>query len=337
MVANFLQTTAWARFQQELGFPVFEHQGTDYSYLAILQRNAAGPYLYCPYGPEAEGIRQLNSAIDSLQQLAADQGARFIRIEPVPAGAHSSLEKVAAALRRAGFRHAPRDIQPARSWLVDLTEPEDDLLRGMKSTNRNLHRNIQKKGVTFSSSNDPADVDILLRFLHQVAEQSQFKPQDDAYLQTAAKMLMPDGHATLYFAALDEEPIGAAMVYDSADTRTYAHAALDGRYRKLSAGIPMVVRMILDAKAKGLKTFDMWGIAPDDEPDHPWAGFSYFKKSFGGAPVQHPGTWDLPVNKPVYAAYTLARQSYQYARQLNQQVGEQVGRLRGKAAAARRT
>lgn len=335
-MANFLQTASWARFQQELGFPVFQHEGAGYSYLAILQRNATGPYLYCPYGPEAAGIPELNAAIDSLQQLANEQGARFIRIEPVSAGPASSLEKVTAALRRAGCRPAPRDIQPSRSWLVDLTEPEDDLLRGMKSTNRNLHRNIHKKGVTFSSSNDPADVDILLRFLHQVAEQSQFKPQDDAYLRAAARTLMPDGHAAIYIAELDEEPIGAAMVYDSDDTRTYAHAALDSRHRKLSAGIPMVVRMILDAKAKGLKTFDMWGIAPDDQPDHPWAGFSYFKKSFGGAPVQHPGTWDLPVNKPVYAAYTFARRSYQYARQLNQQVGQQVGQLREKVAAGRR-
>jgi hypothetical protein len=38
--------------------------------------------------------------------------------------------------------------------------------------------------------------------------------------------------------------------------RTYAHASMDVEHRKLSAGIPLVVRMILDAKEKGLTLGD---------------------------------------------------------------------------------
>jgi len=42
--------------------------------------------------------------------------------------------------------------------------------------------------------------------------------------------------------------------------------------------------MITDAKAKpqGLTAFDYGGVAPDDQPDHPWAGATRFKKSPGG-------------------------------------------------------
>ncbi|WP_026534930.1 lipid II:glycine glycyltransferase FemX [Arthrobacter sp. H14] len=323
---SFLQSASWAQFQKDLGRQVFQTEGPDFSYLAILERNAVGPYLYCPYGPVGTDREALNSALESLQELAADQGARFIRVEPVSATNGATVESVSASLWRAGCLPAPRDIQPSRTWLVDLRPLEDELLAAMKSTNRNLHRNIRKKGVSFSTSNDPADIEILLRFLHQTAERSKFKPQEDTYLRTAAQALMPSGDATLYVANLNDAPIGAALAFDSADTRTYAHAALDSTHRKLSAGIPMVVRMILDAKAKGLTTFDMWGIAPENDPDHPWAGFSYFKKSFGGAAVEYPGTWDLPVNKPVYSAYTLARKAYQ-----------QVGKIRSRIATLQRS
>ena len=58
---------------------------------------------------------------------------------------------------------------------------------------------------------------------------------------------MPQGAAVLYIARLEGEPIGASLVYDSDDTRTYAHAATDQTHRKLSAGIPLVVTMIMDA------------------------------------------------------------------------------------------
>ena len=44
-----------------------------------------------------------------------------------------------------------------------------------------------------------------------------------------------------------------------------------------------------DAKEKGLKHVDLWGVAPEDQPDHKWAGFTAFKKSFGGREDRLPG------------------------------------------------
>jgi lipid II:glycine glycyltransferase (peptidoglycan interpeptide bridge formation enzyme) len=192
--------------------------------------------------------------------------------------------------------------------VIDLTQDEEAILKDMKSTNRNLHRNIAKKGVEFTSSTDPDDVDVLLRFLDATAERKDFNRQQDDYLREAARSLMPLGAATLYVARLEGEPIGASLVYDSDDTRTYAHAAMDFEHRKLSAGIPLVVRMVLDAKHKGLSRFDLFGTAPEDAgPEHEWYGFTKFKKSFGGRPESYPGTWDLPVSRAGYAAYTGVR------------------------------
>ena len=108
---------------------------------------------------------------------------------------------------------------------------------------------------------------MLLRQYLKYAERKGFNRQHDDYLRTAAEVLMPQGAAVLYIARLEGEPIGASLVYDSDDTRTYAHASMDVEHRKLSAGIPLVVRMILDAKEKGLSTFDLFGTAPDDEAD----------------------------------------------------------------------
>ena len=124
-------------------------------------------------------------------------------------------------------------------------------------------------------------------------------------------MLMPAGAASLYIAKLAGEngestPIAAAFVYDSDDTRTYAHAAASFEHRNLSAGVVVVTNFILDAKRKGLKYVDLFGIAPEDQPDHEWAGFTKFKKSFGGESVEYPGTWDVPVTSLGYRAYTLA-------------------------------
>ncbi|MFJ5697869.1 lipid II:glycine glycyltransferase FemX [Arthrobacter sp. NPDC093139] len=301
----FLQTPAWADFQKTLGRRVHTRSGQGWSFLAIEEKNPAGKVLYAPYGPVADSLAAFDAALAALVHIAKSCGAVFVRIEPVTAGLDP--ETAAAVLKGRGMQPAPVNQQPELSWIVDLDRDFKDVLADMKPVNRNLYRNIHKKGVTFRSTQDPEDIRILLNFLHMTARRNGFKPQSDEYLTQVASSLMPAGAATLFVAELHGGPIAAALAYDSADTRTYAHAAMDDTHRKLSAGIPLLVNLIADAKEKGLKHVDLWGVAPADEPDHKWAGFSAFKRSFGGREIAYPGTWDLPVNKPRYAAYQAAR------------------------------
>jgi len=53
----------------------------------------------------------------------------------------------------------------------------------------------------------------------------------------------------------------------------------------------------------GRETLDLWGVVePGDESADPgWAGFSLFKRGFGGVPLAHPGTYDLVLSPAWYA------------------------------------
>lgn len=307
-MTNILQSKAWADFQTELGHTVVQDRGLGYTWQATVEGGSTGRYLYAPYGPIADSPQAFDAALESMKQAAKGHGCWFVRVEPAFAQIQDGLETAPAALRRRGLKVAPRQVQPGHTQIVDLTKDEDALLKDMKSTTRNSHRNIHKKGVSFTATTDPDAISILLKFLDQTAERKNFNRQQDDYLRTAAEVLMPQGAAVLYVARLDGEPIGAALAYDSEDTRTYAHAAMDNAHRKLAAGSPLVVRMILDAKEKGQKRFDLFGTAPEGAgPEHEWYGFTKFKVQYGGEPVQFPGTWDLPVSTAKYAAYTGVR------------------------------
>lgn len=311
---HFLQSPAWADVQRSLGRTVHQHSGPGWSFLAIEESNPAGKLLYAPYGPVAASLAAFDAALAALTELARGCGAVFVRIEPVDAGFTGA--DAAAVLRTRGLRPAPANQQPELSWIVDLDRDFKDVLADMKPVNRNLYRNIHKKGVTFRSSQDADEISVLLGFLHLTAARNGFKPQSDDYLTAVARSLMPAGAATLFIAELEGEPIAATLAYDSSDTRIYAHAALDDAHRKLSAGIPLLVTLMADAKDKGLKYVDLWGVAPADQPDHKWAGFTAFKKSFGGREAAYPGTWDLPVRTVRYGGYQLARKSTQAARRV---------------------
>ena len=70
----------------------------------------------------------------------------------------------------------------------------------------------------------------------------------------------------------------------------------------------MQVQIVLDAEAEGRSWVDFHGMAPEGSgPDHPWAGFTKFKQSFGGEARHYLGTWEKPVRRAHYAVYSAAR------------------------------
>ncbi len=66
-------------------------------------------------------------------------------------------------------------------------------------------------------------------------------------------------------------------------------------------------QMMRTAREMGARTHDLWGVAPRDAgPEHPWYGYSLFKKGFGGRFVSWAGSWDLVVDPVVYRLRGLA-------------------------------
>ena len=296
---HFLQSSAWKTFQEALGREVITAHDENWNYQAIVEAGTGNRRLYCPYGPSFTSVKGFDAAVKSLKQEALRQGASFVRVEPI-----GTL--TATQLKKRGFKAVTyQQLQPAHTLIIDLAPSHADILAKMSQNSRNITRNYTNKGISIHTSYDPQDITILTSLLARVGARNHITPHSDEYFKTQATALFPTKSAVLYYAAVDDIPIAAALVYDDATTRYYAHAAADDAYRKLSAGTALVGQMILDAKDQGLSRFDLYGIAPDDSPSHPWAGFSKFKRSFGGTPLTYLGTWDLPIKPVRYWTYRL--------------------------------
>jgi lipid II:glycine glycyltransferase (peptidoglycan interpeptide bridge formation enzyme) len=122
------------------------------------------------------------------------------------------------------------------------------------------------------------------------------------------EVLMPIGAAKLFLAEYEDKAVSVSIALDYEGTRGYAHTGNDPEARKLRATAPLVWAMMLDAKEHGLARFDLWGIAPEGAPaGHPWAGFTEFKRAFGGTEIAYNGTWELPLKKAKYGLWSLAK------------------------------
>jgi lipid II:glycine glycyltransferase (peptidoglycan interpeptide bridge formation enzyme) len=82
----------------------------------------------------------------------------------------------------------------------------------------------------------------------------------------------------------------------------YHEAASTDEGRKLPGAHALQWQIIKDAKAMGLKRYNLFGIAPPNSPHHRYAGVTTFKCGFGGEQVTFMPAQDLPVKKLHYKA-----------------------------------
>ncbi|HEX6462446.1 MAG TPA: peptidoglycan bridge formation glycyltransferase FemA/FemB family protein [Candidatus Saccharimonadales bacterium] len=296
---HFLQSEAWEIFQTNLGRQTFRARGEGWQWLAVLERGHLGSRLHCPYGPTAENTKALQEAVNALRQKALETKVDFIRIEP-------RAPVTAADLSRLGAFRAARTVQPAHTLQIDLTQSEEALLGAVTSGNRRDYKNPEKHELTFHKSYDPADVELFLHCIHEVAARTGMKPHSDKYFRAQVQTLLPLKAAAILIAHVKGEPAATIIAHDSPTTRYYAHAAAYYRFRSAQPASALICFAMIDAKRQGQQIFDFSGIAPPNEPHHPWAGFTKFKQSFGGHVVDYLGTWEIPLHKGRYRIIRMA-------------------------------
>lgn len=295
---HFLQSRAWARCQVRMGARVFFASSERWMWLGLVRQ--VGPFrrLYLPYGPQVAHTDALCEALDVAVTCARAQRCHYVQFEPCSS---TPLEPSRCGARRVRARQAEY------TRIIRLDVDESVLRAGLSKGHRSAIAAAERKNIVVEATTDAAALETFLAMLRETSDRTGMAIYDDAYYRAIVTELVPTGEATLYVARHGQRALGAAIVLDFRDTRYYAFAssASDEEARRLGPGPPLVWRAMLDARAAGKTTFDFWGIAPPDEPDHPWSGFSAFKRSFGGDVLRRNGTWDLPVRQIAYRVWRI--------------------------------
>ncbi len=291
------QSKAWQKLQDDLGEKSILKTEKNYNYLAILKNTPVGNYLYLPYGPVAESNSGFREALNSLTELAAEKNVFFIRVEPLNPDFIKEFPKQSKKTT---------DLNPKETWIIDLEGTEDDLKKRLPSRLLRYYRNAEKNHLSIETSKNPDDIAYLLNLQKALAAKKGINTFSEEYLKTELKQTF----ATLYLLKNEttKEIIAAGLVFDDDTTRYDLQGAQSDEGRKLHATGILSIQIILDAKKKGLKKFDFWGIAPENAPkNHPWAGFTNFKKTFEGTEEIHAGTYDIILKSSKYKLYELTR------------------------------
>lgn len=292
--ASVLQSRVWADVQESMGRKAHFEWSNHWSWVGFERKVRGIRYLLVPYGPTA--TLKADEALKSLVDYAKAQNFDFIRLEPRGNIKAEDLDNFSA--------QKITELDPEYTQVVDLTKSEAELRSGLNSGHRNLINGTERRGLQIIQSQDERDLRVFLEMLIDTAKRAKVKFHPEQYYRDLWKIMNPKGNAKLYLAKHDDDYVASALIYDYNGTRYYAHAgAFQALNRKLNASVSLLWRAIIDAKTLGMMSFDLWGVAPSDDPKHKWAGITSFKKGFGGSTVRFLGTYDIPLNNTKYKVY----------------------------------
>jgi len=297
---HFLQSTAWANFQSAMGREVVRAAGKGWSYQGFVMQSHGISYLYCPYGPTLAPGADFDDVMASWREVGKSIECDFVRFEPVGAVTEELLAESGAA--------KVKDFQAKDTLLLDLTKSEGELRAELSASHRNTINAAARKGLSFREGTVQRDGERFLELMRGVAERRGFRSHPEGYFQDMMRILEPSNHLKLYVAEHEGTVVAAALIFDYAGVRYYAHSGSDPAAKSLRVMAPFVWYLAMEAKKAGAHEFDLWGVAPDGaSATHPWAGFTEFKRSFGGIDKAYLGTWELPLRTGRYLVYSAAK------------------------------
>jgi peptidoglycan pentaglycine glycine transferase (the first glycine) len=302
------QTVLWGKFQKSLGRKVYLlalkegsttlAQGLVVKHPLPLKKS----YLYIPRGPilakDQNNYQTLRKFFNYLKPFAQKENATFIRFDPaIEKGSELGKGLAKNYHGASGSIHQPED-----TLILDLTKDEEALLKEMKSKTRYNIRLAKKRGVEIKQTESEQDIKEFLKINRETAKRDKFSGHEDQYYRDLLKFFKhTDPKIKLLLAKYQGKTIAAIMVSFFNQTATYLHGASSDEHRNIMAPYLLQWAAIKISQQLGLKYYDFWGIAPSDQPKHPWSGITRFKLGFGGKEINYIPTKEIAFDRKWYA------------------------------------
>jgi len=309
---TFLQSWEWGMALEAQGYKIFRLSMFNGDYLVgiafvYLIKAKRGSFLFCPHGPVIDWDKAgefMPEFLKYLKELGSSEKADFIRISPLA----PDTAEMAKIFKNLSFKPAPvHMMHPELAWILNIAPDEDELLKQMEKRTRYSIRKAQKDGVKITSSASQSDLNKFLDLYSQTAARQGFVPFSKNYLTEELRAFAPSGKIKIYLAFYNDELIAGAIIVYSCDSAFYHHGASNRKFSNINETELIQWQAILDAKNRGLKFYNFWGIAPDNEPKHPWAGLSKFKKGFGGVAEKYLHAQDYALTSKYWLNYLIEK------------------------------
>lgn len=204
------------------------------------------------------------------------------------------------------LRKAPTDLLPIDTVILDLNSENDQILKHMKPKTRYNIRLSARKGVRVREASIdelPAWYDIY----YETAQRHCMLLNDMDYFKSVLQVRAKDSNSParihMLLAEVKKKVVAGMMMAVTGPRATYLYGASSSNFRDYMAPYALQWTAIRKAKEAGCSEYDLFGISPNPDPNHPMYGLYRFKTGFGGSIIHRQGCWDYPFDEVQYEIY----------------------------------
>ena len=295
---NFLQSPEYGKMNELLKDKAIQSDFGGAGHALMIVRNAKrGRYLEIPCGPLTDwnDKKAIKAVFDEIVKTGKEEHCVFVRIRPQLLATEKNLK----LLSDLGLKKSPMHLAAEHTVVLDLKKSEDELLTDMRRQTRYEVRRSMKQGIVVTKDDSEEVFKEFHKVQSETAKRQGFVPPNLNTLLAEREAFK--GNISIYVAKTAEgEPIAYGMIIKSGKEGDYYEAASTDLNRKLPGAYALLWQAMKDLKAEGYERFNLWGIAPPNQPNHRYAGVTTFKTGFGGEVVEYVPAHDIILSKVGY-------------------------------------
>src|SRR5258708_26198387 len=324
VVSHPLQSYEWGEFREKLGTKVlrfgFFDSKRDNIHSGIQLTLHPIPHTPFTIGYIPKGDLPSRELLATLILIGKKEHTVFFQFEPNSPYA----DKTDFLLQSLSLKPSVHPLFTQYTFLLDLTQSEEDLLSHMHPKTRYNIKVAAKHNVLVTEENSPDSFKTYLQLSQETTKRQGFYAHTLHYHTLMWQTLQATQNqnskknekqsidantlrAHLFIARYNNIPLVAWIVFTFHDTLYYPYGASSSLHRESMASNGMMWEVILWGKKMGLKKFDMWGaLGENPSTKDPWYGFHHFKQGYGPTLIKFVGSYDYITNPLLYSGYTVA-------------------------------
>lgn len=307
--ANFLQSWDFYEFYFSRGFDIVRRGIYDENnqlvgvYAGEVEPAKRGRHLAIAGGPIFDWTNQeiKNLIFSDMKQQAKKLKCTFVRVRPQL----QNTPENAKIFQQLGFRKAPMYLSVEFAGVLNLENSEEEILKNMRQRLRRALRKAEKNQITIEKTSDPKAIHDFYQIELQTAKRHDFYAFSEDFLTKQFAAFAKNNEAVLYIAKLRGEILAENFMILYGNEASY-HYGVSSELGTKYSGAPLLhMEAMRDARKRGIKRYNFWGIVDENDTKHRFYGVSVFKRGFGVEELKYLEARDLVLDKISYYTKTL--------------------------------
>ena len=302
--ANFLHSWYWGVFHEALNHRVvrigiFRDGQLVGASQAIVEPARRGRHMVIPGGPimDWQDANLTKVWLSAITRAAKQQQCIFVRVRPQLLDTQDNRR----LFKKLGFHKSPMHVTADLTSQLYLSKSDEEIKHGMRKGARYDLNRAQKLNIKIEADEQGKYLDEFYQLQLETAKRHKFVPFSKKFLSEQFKAFAVPGKVVMYRSSIDGKLLAMAFIIFYGPEAAYHYGASTELARQYPAAYVLQWQAIAEARRRGCKRYNFWGVAEHGQTKHRFYGVSVFKRGFGGEDVAYLPARDLIINPLKYS------------------------------------